>query len=152
MASGGPSSTARRATGAGRELLAVTKEQRATIARAIREAEAGTTGRIVVRVIPDRNVDAFERARHDFGRVGLHHHATRNAALILVAPQAKRFAVLGDRALHERVGEAFWRDVVQETQPYFARGATEEGVLHAVARLGAALHEYFPEPVEAMPS
>lgn len=130
----------------------MTKAQRATIARAITEAEAGTTGRIVVRTIPDRDVEAFTRAQHEFGRAGLHHHVTRNAALILVAPQARRFAVLGDRALHERVGDAFWRDVVEETQPYFARGAVEEGVLHAVARIGAALHEYFPEPVEAMPS
>lgn len=130
----------------------MTAEQRAHIARAITDAEAGTTGRIVVRVIPDQNVDAFVRAKRDFGRAGLHHHATRNAALILVAPKAQRFAVLGDRALHERVGDAFWRDVVEEAQPYFARGATEEGVLHAVARIGAALREYFPEPVEAMPS
>lgn len=130
----------------------MTKEQRATVARAIKEAEAGTTGRIVVRVIPDRDVDAFTRAKHDFGRAGLHHHATRNAALILVAPKAQKFAVLGDRALHERVGDAFWHDVVHEAQPYFARGAIEEGVLHAVSRIGAALHEYFPEPVEAMPS
>jgi uncharacterized membrane protein len=127
-------------------------EQRANIARAIKEAEAKTTGRIVVRVIPDRSVDAFERAKYDFGRAGLHHHATRNAALILVAPKAQRFAVLGDRALHERVGDAFWRDVVDEARPYFSRGALEDGVLHAVARIGAALHEYFPEPIEAMPS
>jgi uncharacterized membrane protein len=130
----------------------VTAAQRATIAQAIKDAEAETTGRIFVRVIPDRDVEAFTRAKHEFGKAGLHHHATRNAALILVAPKAKRFAVLGDSALHERVGEAFWRDVVGETQPYFARDAVDEGILHAVARIGAALREYFPEPVEAMPS
>jgi uncharacterized membrane protein len=130
----------------------VTDAQRAAIAQAIKEAEAGTTGRILVRVIPDRDVEAFDRAKHEFGRARLHHHVTRNAALILVAPAARKFAVLGDRALHERVGETFWRDVVDETQPYFARGAVDEGVLHAVARIGSALREYFPEPVEAMPS
>ena len=105
-----------------------------------------------MRVIPDRDVEAFARAKHEFERARLHHHATRNAALILVARQARRFAVLGDLALHERVGDAFWRDVVDETQPYFARGAIDEGILHAVARIGGALREYFPEPVEAMPS
>jgi uncharacterized membrane protein len=130
----------------------VTAEQRANVARAIKETEAGTTGRIVVRTIPDRDVDAFERAKREFERAGLHRHVTRNAALILVAPKAKRFAVLGDRALHERVGDAFWNDVVRETQPYFARDEVEAGVLQAVSRIGAALHEFFPEPVEAMPS
>lgn len=130
----------------------MTKARGAALARAIRDAEAGTTGRIVVRVIPDRDVEAFARAEHEFGRAGLHHHATRNAALILVAPKARRFAILGDRALHERVGDAFWRDLVDEAQPYFARGATDEGIAHAVTRIGGALHEHFPEPVEAMPS
>jgi uncharacterized membrane protein len=123
----------------------VTRAERAGIARAIATAESGTTGRIAVRVIPDAGVDAFERAKEEFGRVGLHRHEPGNAALILVAPKARRFAVIGDRALHERVGDAFWTDVVKGSRPFFAAGKISAGILYAVARLGQALHDHFTE-------
>jgi uncharacterized membrane protein len=125
----------------------VTKAQQATISAAIATAEDGTTGRIAVREIPDRSVDAFERAKREFGRVGLHRHEPANAALILIAPKARMFAIIGDRALHERVGDAFWDDLVKESQPFFARGDNEAGILYAVARLGEALHAHFAESV-----
>ncbi len=124
----------------------MTKAQQATISAAIASAEDGTTGRIAVREIPDRSVDAFERAKREFGRIGLQRHEHANAALILVAPQARRFAIIGDRALHERVGDAFWNDLVNESQPFFARGDTTAGILFAVARLGEVLHAHFAEP------
>ena len=123
----------------------MTRDERARITRALADAEDGTTGRIAVRVIPDRAVDAFERARREFVRHKLHRHRPANAALILVAPKARRFAVIGDRALHRRVGDAFWQSVVEESRPYFARGEVSEGIVHAIRRLGEALHGHFPE-------
>ena len=124
----------------------MTRDHRGKITRALAAAEDGTTGWIGVRVIPDSSVDAFARARHEFTRAGLHRHAHRNAALILVAPKARRFAIIGDRALHQRVGEAFWYDLVEETQPYFSRGAVCDGVVHAIERIGGALHAHFAQP------
>ena len=124
----------------------MTRSERAEISRAIADAEEGTSGRIAVRVIPDGSVDAFERARHEFDRIGMGRSEHGNAALILVAPKARRFAVIGDRALHERVGDPFWNGVVDETRPYFARGAVSEGIVYAVGRLGQALHTHFAQP------
>ncbi len=123
----------------------MTRDERAAIADALAAAEEGTTGRIAVRVIPDRTVDAYERAKREFERVGLRRHPEGNAALILVAPQARRFAVIGDRALHERVGDEFWREIVEQSRPYFARGAVREGIIHAVGRLGEAFRTHFAE-------
>jgi uncharacterized membrane protein len=124
----------------------VRRVEREEISRAIAEAEEGTSGQIAVRIIPDANVDALERAKHEFGRIGLHLHDAANSALILVAPKARRFAVIGDRALHERVGDVFWNDVVRQSEPYFARGATFEGIRYAVERIGEALHAHFAQP------
>ena len=121
----------------------MTRDERSAIVRALADAEEGTSGRIGVRVVPGRDVDAFERAKREFMRVGLHRHAQANAALILVAPQARRFAIIGDRALHERVGDAFWRDIVTESEPYFARGALRDGIIQAIGRLGEALRAHF---------
>lgn len=127
------------------------RDDRATIAHAIAAAEDGTTGRIAVRIVPDKAVDAFERATHEFARTGLHRHDPGNAALILVAPNARRFAVVGDRALHELVGDAFWNGVVTESSPYFARGQTRDGILHAIGRIGEALHAHFATGAESSP-
>ncbi|HEY1883033.1 MAG TPA: TPM domain-containing protein [Candidatus Cybelea sp.] len=124
----------------------MTKADRAEIAHAIAQAEDGTSGRIAVRVIPDRSVDAFERAKREFGALKLHRYEPRNGALILVAPNARQFAIIGDKELHERVGGAFWDDVVKETQPYFASGDTQAGILYAIARIGEALRQNFGEP------
>jgi uncharacterized membrane protein len=123
----------------------MTRDERAAIARALADAEDGTTGRIGVRVIPDSRVDAFERAKREFKRARLHRHGYENAAMILVAPKAHRFAIIGDRLLHHRVGDEFWRDVVEQTQPYFSRGAIQEGIVYAVGRIGEALHAHFPQ-------
>ena len=116
------------------------------VARAIADAEDGTTGRIAVRIIPDASVDAFERAKSEFARVGLNRHEHANAALILVAPKARRFAVIGDAALHARVGDGFWQDVVENSRPYFARGDVSGGIRYAVGRIGTALHTHFADP------
>ena len=124
----------------------MTRSERDAISHAIADAEDGTSGRIAVRIIPNANVDALEQAKHEFGQIGLHRHEHGNAALILVAPKARRFAVIGDRALHERVGDEFWNDVVKGSEPYFVRDAVPEGIRYAVGRLGEALHEHFAEP------
>lgn len=123
----------------------MTASERQAIERAVADAEDGTTGRIAVRVIPDGGTDALVRAKHEFEQLGLRRHPRGNAALVLVAPKARRFAIVGDRLLHERVGDAFWADVVEQSQPYFARGEIAEGITYAVGRLGAALHEHFPD-------
>lgn len=122
----------------------MTRIAHARIERAIREAEAGTTGHIVVRIVPESDVDAFARARAEFEGAGLHRAEERNVALVLVAPRARKYAVIGDRALHERVGDAFWNELVKEMQPYFAGGRTTDAIVHAVRRVGAELHRHFP--------
>jgi len=124
----------------------VNPAQRRRIANAIASAEAGTSGRIAVRIVPGGNVDAFERAKREFVRAGLHAHAGRNAALVLVAPAAKRFAAVGDRELHARVGDRFWEELVGEMRPQFARGAVTDAIVHAVRRIGEALNAHFPLP------
>lgn len=122
----------------------MTSQDRRRIAAAIARAEDGTDGRIAVRLIPDDTVNAFDRAKAEFERIGMRRHERRNAALILVAPRARQYAVLGDRALHERVGDPFWREIVAEMQPLFARDDVTGAIVRGVERLGSAFREHFP--------
>lgn len=113
------------------------------IRAAIAAAERGTTGRIGVRVVAGKSADALEDARKHFALARLHKHEHRNAVVFFVAPDARRFAVFGDEALHERVGDAFWSGLIDDMQPYFAKGEMTEGLLLGITRVGEQLQQHF---------
>lgn len=117
----------------------------ARIRAAIDAAEAGSTGRIAVRIIPQKTENALETAERELGRAGLHKHQHRNAIIFLVAPKSRKFAVYGDKAIHERVGATFWRDVVDEMTPYFAREEMTGGLIAGIERAGEQLRAHFPK-------
>ncbi|HEY0798227.1 MAG TPA: TPM domain-containing protein [Candidatus Baltobacteraceae bacterium] len=118
---------------------------RERIRRAIVGAESRTSGRIAVKVVNDARVDdALASAEKHFGKHTMHQTPDRNGILILIAPRARRFAVYGDRNVHERLGDGFWNHVVEEMQQQFAAGDVVGAALHGVERLGTALHEHFP--------
>jgi uncharacterized membrane protein len=117
------------------------------IREAIAAAERGTTGRIGVRVVAETSRDALEDARRHFIDARLHERDHRNGVVFFVAPKARRFAVFGDVAIHEHVGDAFWQSVVEDMQPYFASGRMTEGLVFGIARVGEQLRLHFPSAV-----
>jgi len=108
--------------------------------------ETETTARIAVRVLEHETNDAFEAARQEFERANLHRHRDRNAVLFLLAPKSRRFAVIGDEAIHARVGDAFWNELVDQMTPYFRRGELTEGILFGINRIGERPMKHFPKP------
>ena len=130
----------------------MTDAERRQIAAAIDRAESGTTGRIAVREIFDADVNAFERAKAEFREIGLHRWNGANGVLVLVAPKARRFAVVGGRELHARVGDALWNGIIDESSTHFAGGAIVDGVIAAVNRIGEALHAHFPTAERGQPA
>jgi len=121
----------------------VTKDDKKRIDAALLRAKSGTSSFVAVRIVPDATVDAFERAKAEFLERSLHTHATSNAALILVAPKARKFAVIGDRALHERVGQPFWDETVVQMAAAFKTGTPADAIVLGIDRLGAAMREHF---------
>lgn len=114
---------------------------------AIQAAERGSSGHIAVKMVRDQTVDdAVARAERAFARHALHRTSERNGILILVAPRARRFAVYGDRGIHERLGEAFWNQVAADMSERFAGEGVEPALLYGIDRFGSALREHFPEP------
>jgi uncharacterized membrane protein len=123
----------------------VTNGDRKRIDAALVGAQTGTTARIAVRIVPDATVDAFERAKSEFVARGLAAHGPANAALILVAPQARTFAVIGDRDLHEHVRQAFWDETVAQMTQAFKTGTPTDAIVLGITRLGTAFHEHFAQ-------
>jgi uncharacterized membrane protein len=114
------------------------------IEHAISAAERLTSGEFRV-VIHHRTVtDPVAAAREEFARLEMHKTRERNAVLILVAPESRKFAILGDEAIHAKCGQPFWDEVTAAMTGYFREGKFTDGLVHAIDRAGGLLAKHFP--------
>ncbi len=115
------------------------------IVHAIREAESKTSGEI--RVFLQRgklDSDPLLAAKKKFHQLGMHKTADRNGVLIFVAPRAHKFAVVGDKAIHEKCGEAFWQQLVERMREHFRNEKFTDALVEAIEEAGQALASHFP--------
>jgi len=118
---------------------------RRAIVEAIRRAEEHGFGEIRVHLQHGRVADARAEAEKTFVRLGMARTVNRTGCLIFIAPEERAFAVFGDRAIHERVGDGFWLEARDEAAALFTEGKFTEGIVAAVGRIGAALAAHFPK-------
>jgi uncharacterized membrane protein len=116
----------------------------ARIVEAIREAERVTSGEIRVSVASFFWGDVEKTADKAFRRLGMARTADRNGVLIFLVPSRRRFAVLGDAGIHEKVGQAFWEDVSACLSAHFRKGAFTEGLVEGIRMVGDRLATHFP--------
>ena len=115
------------------------------IVRAIRDAESNTSGEIRVFVQRGKlSVDPLIVAQKKFQRLGMHKTRERNAVLIFIAPRAHKFAVVGDKAVHEKCGEQFWQRVVDGMRTHFQNEKFSHALTEAVNEVGKVLATHFP--------
>jgi len=116
------------------------------IVQVIREAESKTSGQIRVYIQRGKlNADPLAAAQKKFHRLGMHKTSERNAVLIFVAPRAHKFAVVGDKAIHEKCGEEFWQRVVDVMRTHFQNEKFSHAIVEAVEEIGKLLATYFPK-------
>ena len=119
------------------------------IVDAIRAAERVTSGEVKVHVEQRcPGGDPYKRAVDLFQRLGLTKTKERNAVLVYVATRDRKFAILGDKGIHEEVGSAFWAEAVQRMKVSFARGAFGEGISGAIQSIGQRMAAKFPRKVD----
>ena len=125
-------------------ILFFSKKEREKIVKAIGEAELKTSGEIRVHLERKAKQDIFEDAKVAFEKLGMTQTQARNGVLIFLGVKSKRFAILGDRGIHEKVPENFWHDVAKEMAEHFKRDEFAEGVIHAIRLIGEKLKNDFP--------
>jgi uncharacterized membrane protein len=114
------------------------------VTRAIALAEGGTSAEIRVHLDHACPGDAVARAIRVFERLGMHRTAERNGVLVYVAVTDRKLAVIGDEGIHVRVGEEYWRRLVDGMTRHFREERPRDGFLHSLAELGLALRRHFP--------
>jgi uncharacterized membrane protein len=130
-----------------REFL--TKLEHDRIIETIREAESKTSGEI--RVLIQRGKlksDPLVAAQRKFHRLGMDKTRERNAVLIFVAPRAHNFAVVGDKAIHEKCGDEFWQGIVERMRKHFQNERFSDAMVEAVNEIGNVLARDFPKMPE----
>ncbi|MFT4032484.1 MAG: TPM domain-containing protein [Siphonobacter sp.] len=123
----------------------LTEAQQQEVIRAIQQAERNTSGEIRVHVEQTSSeTDVLKRTQNIFAELNMQETASRNAILIYVALQDRKFAIWGDKGINEVVPENFWestRDIMREhLRQNDLVGALTKGVLMA----GQQLKTYFP--------
>jgi putative membrane protein len=89
--------------------------------------------------------EAVERRAFElFSARGLHGTRDRTGMLILVSELEHRVVILGDRAIHERVGNAGWQTHVDHIVAAIRRGEAVTGILEVIERLDRAHAELLP--------
>jgi len=119
------------------------------VVEAIQKAERVTSGEIRVSVAHFFWGNVEKTAWKAFRRLGMEHTTDRNGVLIFLVPSRKRFAILGDTGIHEKVGQTFWNDTSACLSSHFRQGAFTDGLVEAIRMVGDRLATHFPSVGEA---
>lgn len=112
----------------------------------IAEAERGTSAELRVAVAGLFWGRARSVAERAFGRMGMRATQSRNGVLLFVIPWRRRLEIVADDAAAAAIAPAFWQAVVDRVRVSFAAERYTEGLLDAVATIGAELAGPFPPP------
>ena len=122
--------------------------EEARIVGAIAEAERKSSGEIRVYVSHRKRTDPLAFAQKRFLELGMTNTRHRNAVLIYLVPRTRQFAIVGDRGVHEKCGDAFWRDVTARMTDLLKQGRFTDAILNAILKVGDVLARNFPRDSE----
>ena len=121
-----------------------TSEDQELIANAIAEAEKATSGEIRIAIDKHCHGSAFEKATQYFADLGMDKTAQRNGVLIYLSYSDQKFAIIGDRGIHNVVPNDFWETTQVAMKAHFLSGKLAEGIVAGVALAGEKLALFFP--------
>jgi uncharacterized membrane protein len=115
------------------------------IVEAIQAAMLGTAAE--VRVHLSRRwwePNPLKRAQKIFQRHGMDRTDHRAGVLLYVNLRRRKFAVLGDTAIHEKLGQRYWEELVRKLRTDLRSTHSERAIALAVLHVGEALRAHFP--------
>lgn len=119
-------------------------EEEQQIIDAIQQAERNTSGEIRVHLEDKLKGEVLDEAAIAFGRLKMQETQNRNGVLIFIAPNDRKFAILGDRGINEKVPANFWDEERDLMLSHFKHGAFADGICAAIAQVGDKLKAHFP--------
>ena len=121
-----------------------TKEEKARIRTAIREAELNTSGEIRVHIERRCREDVLDRSAWLFAQLGMHKTEKRNGVLFYLAIEDHKFSILGDAGINAVTPEDFWDNIREKILSEFKEGRFCAGLETGIRMAGEQLKEHFP--------
>lgn len=121
-----------------------TEAQKKSIQEAIQRAESNTSGEIRVHLDSKCKGDVLKQAQKVFNRLGMAATKDRNGVLFYLAVDDRKFAILGDKGIHENVPEGFWDSIRVGMEVYFKKQEFAEGLCNGIDAAGQKLKIHFP--------
>jgi uncharacterized membrane protein len=110
----------------------------------ISEGEKRTSGEIRVHIDNTCEIDPYYRGIQIFHELKMHKTKERNGVLIYLDFTHKKFAIIGDLGIHEKVGSEFWENTKTELVKEFKNSNFLNGVCNCVEILSDKLSTFFP--------
>ncbi len=121
-----------------------TEEDKLQITNAIRVAETNTSGEIRVHIEKHCKSNVLDRAAYIFEKLKMHKTELRNGVLFYVAIEDKKFAILGDVGINQKVPDNFWEEIKNDVFEAFKEKRYAEGLANGIIKAGEQLKEHFP--------
>ncbi|HKI88535.1 MAG TPA: TPM domain-containing protein [Draconibacterium sp.] len=121
-----------------------TEENKLQITNAIRVAENNTSGEIRVHIEKNCKLDVLDRAAYIFDKLEMQKTQLRNGVLFYLAFEDRKFAILGDAGINEKVPENFWEEIKEDVIVSFKEGRFAEGLSNGIIKAGEQLKTHFP--------
>jgi putative membrane protein len=101
-------------------------------------------------LIAAREMDArvHEAALMEFYSSGIYRTREENGILIYLSCLERRVVVLGDRGIHQKMGDHHWNEVRDTIIRGIRSRRAREGICEAIERCGKALAEHFPHRLD----
>lgn len=121
-----------------------TAEEQRRITGAVAAAEKITSGEIRVHLARKAGRNPYKAAVSVFEHLGMHKTEARNGVLIFLALKEKRFAIIGDQGINEKVPDDFWEETSRVMAGHFRRDDFAGGIAAGIANAGEKLAAFFP--------
>uniref|UniRef100_UPI003216B436 TPM domain-containing protein n=1 Tax=uncultured Draconibacterium sp. TaxID=1573823 RepID=UPI003216B436 len=120
------------------------EENKLEITNAIRVAETNTSGEIRVHIEQHCKGDVLDRAAYIFEKLEMHKTELRNGVLFYLAVEDRKFAILGDGGINQKVPEDFWETTKETVIEKLKEGLFAKGLADGIIKAGEQLKAHFP--------
>jgi len=114
------------------------------IKNAIRAAELNTSGEVRVHIEKHCKEEVLDRAAYIFEKLEIHKTELRNGVLFYLAIEDRKFAILGDAGINQKVPENFWDEIKENMLTRFKEGNFTKGLSEGIMEAGKQLKTHFP--------
>jgi uncharacterized membrane protein len=121
-----------------------TPNDKTRITNAIKAAELNTSGEIRLHVETQCKTDVLDRAAFIFSQLKMHKTEARNGVLFYMTLEDKKFAILGDFGINQKVPADFWDSIKETMLAFFKENKISEGLEKGILLAGEQLKLHFP--------